>query len=66
MKIAGIILIVIGGLLILGSLVNIATVYNVSSSHDVSKFFGGAGFAVAILVVGLVLLQKSKTPPSGE
>jgi intracellular septation protein A len=66
MKIAGIILTVLGGLLILGSLVNIVTVYNSSDGHDVSKFFGGAGLAVVILVVGLILIQKSKKPSSDE
>jgi hypothetical protein len=59
-KITGIILTVVGGLLVLSGLNVALTQYNLSDSHDVSKAFGGLGVAVVILAIGVSLLVKSR------
>ena len=60
MKIAGIILTVLGGLFVLSGLNLAVRQYNLSDSHDVSKAFGGLAFAVLILAIGVSLLVKSR------
>jgi hypothetical protein len=59
MKVAGIVLLCIGGLLILGSINAAFTQYDLGNSHDMSKFLGGAGFALLIAAVGAVMLIRS-------
>lgn len=60
MKVAGLVLAVLGGLMVLSS-VNLAlTKYDMSSSHDLSKFAGGLGVAVFVLLGGVLLMRKGK------
>ena len=59
MKVAGIILTIVGGLLILGGLNTAFTQYDLHSSHDVSKFLGGLAVAVLILIGGVNLINRS-------
>ena len=59
MKVAGIVLAVLGGLMILSGLHLALTKYDLNSSHDQSKLFGSLGVAALVLVGGLVLIKKS-------
>ncbi len=62
MKIAGIVVSVLGGLLLL-SATNIAlTQYNLSSTDDISKAMGGFAFAILVLALGLYLFQRGGKP----
>ncbi len=61
MKIAGIVLAILGGLMILSGLNLALTQYDLSSSHDQSKFFGGLGVAALILLGGVALIKKSRS-----
>ncbi|MHB1157996.1 MAG: hypothetical protein ACYC26_14305 [Phycisphaerales bacterium] len=66
MKIAGIIVTVIGALMVLSSASLAFTKYNLSDSHDLSKFLGGAGFSVLVLVIGLALVKRSLKGRAGS
>jgi len=59
MKIAGVVLVILGGLMILSSLKLAFTQYDLGSSHDQSKFFGGLGVCALILLGGVALIKKS-------
>ncbi len=59
MKVAGIVLAVLGGLMILSGLNLALTKYDLNSSHDQSKLFGSLGFSALLLVAGIVLIKKS-------
>ena len=61
MKIAGIVLTVLGGLMILGSLNVAFTKYDLNSSHDQSKSFGGFGISALVFVAGISLIMKSRS-----
>jgi hypothetical protein len=60
MKVTGIVLAVLSGLLVLSSLRLAATEYDFHSTHDISKFAGGLALAVFILVGGITLIKKAK------
>ena len=59
MRVVGYVLTVFGCLLVLSALNNGARLYDLSSRHDLSKFAGGLGFSILILVGGLAMLKKS-------
>jgi putative Mn2+ efflux pump MntP len=63
LKIAGIILTVLGALLILSGLNVAFQQYNLNDSHDLSKALGGFAFALLILAIGVSLLVKSRGKP---
>lgn len=63
MKVAGIILAGLGGLMFLASIHLALTKYNLSSTHDLSKFAGGAGSSLIILVIGVIMVGRSRKPP---
>jgi hypothetical protein len=58
MKVAGMALSVLGGLMVLSALRLALTTYDLNSSHDVSKLFGGFGIAVLVLAGGVLLMRK--------
>jgi len=60
MKVLGIILTVLGGLLVLSGLNVALRQYNLNDSHDVSKAIGGLAFAVLIFAIGLGLVMKER------
>ena len=60
MRVVGYVLTVFGCLLVLSALNNGARLYDLSSRHDLSKFAGGLGFSILILVGGLAMLKKSR------
>jgi uncharacterized membrane protein len=61
MRIAGIILTVVGVLMLLSG-VNLAfTKYDLKSSHDLSKLFGGLGVSAVILLGGVAMISKSRS-----
>jgi hypothetical protein len=60
MNTVGFILAVVGGLMVLSSIRLGLTTYDLHSSHDLSKFCGGLGVSVLILLGGIVLMKKSK------
>ena len=59
MKVAGIVLTIVGGLLILGGLNTAFTQYDFHSSHDVSKFLGGLAVGALILIGGVSLIKRT-------
>lgn len=58
MRIAGIVVSVLGGLLLLSAGQIAVTQYNLSSTHDMSKSMGGFAFAILVLALGLYLFQR--------
>jgi hypothetical protein len=62
MKVTGIALAVLGGLMILSGLNLGVTKYDLHSSHDISKFTGGLAISVMILAGGILLIRKSNRP----
>ena len=62
MRVAGLIIAGIGGLLVLSGVNLAVTQYDLSSSHDMSKWLGGMGVSLLMVVVGLVLYAKGKKP----
>lgn len=66
MKIAGILFTALGALMLLSG-VNVAvTQYDLSDSHDLGKFIGSAAVSTVLLALGLMLLGKSRKPPSSR
>ncbi len=63
MKIAGIVLAVLGGLMILSGLNLARTQYDLGSSHDLSKFTSSLALSTLILLGGIVLIRKSRSKP---
>lgn len=59
MKVAGIVLTVLGGLMVLSGLNLALTKYNLNSSHDLSKLFGSLGVSALILIGGVAMIIKS-------
>ncbi len=66
MKVAGIPLLVVGGLMVLNTLALAFTRYDLNSSHDVSKFFGGLGMSSVILLWGAARAWKTKRKRGGK
>lgn len=62
MKVAGIVLACLGGLMTLGGISNAVTQYDLSSPHDLSKFLGGLGVSLMMLVAGIVMIRNAKRP----
>ncbi len=62
MKVAGLVIAAFGGLMVLGSINLALTQYDLRSSHDLSKWLGGTGISLLIVVVGLVLFAKGRKP----
>ena len=59
MRVAGIVVAVLGGLMVVSGLSLALTKYDLNSSHDVSKLFGGLGFSALILLGGTAMIIKS-------
>jgi hypothetical protein len=59
MKVAGMALTVLGGLMVLSALRLALTTYDLNSSDDISKLFGGFGIAVLVLAGGVLLMRKN-------
>lgn len=62
MKIVGIAVSILGGLLLLSATKIALTQYNLSSTHDISKSMGGFAFAILVLALGLYLFQRGGKP----
>jgi hypothetical protein len=60
MKIAGIIMLCLGGLMILSGINLGLTKYDLSNSHDLSKFLGGLSVSSLIAIVGLAFLLAGR------
>ncbi|MBX3433502.1 MAG: hypothetical protein KF847_09290 [Pirellulales bacterium] len=60
MKVDGKTLTAIGGLLVLSNVSLAIAEYDMNSSHDLSKFAGGLGLAVLVLLGGVLLIRKDK------
>lgn len=60
MRVAGYALTAIGCLMVMGALSNGVRLYDLNSRHDLSKFAGGLGFSILVLVGGLSMLKKSR------
>jgi hypothetical protein len=60
MKTVGIVLVVLGGVMVFSGIRLGLTTYDLRSTHDLSKFCGGLGFSVLILLGGIALIIKSK------
>jgi len=63
MKMSGIILLCLGGLMTLSWINLVFTKYDLHSSHDVTKAIGSFGFLVFIAASGLSLIHKSHKKP---
>jgi hypothetical protein len=63
MKVAGIVLTVLGVLMLVSSARLAITTYNLNSSHDVSTFFGGLAIAALVTLGGISLIKKSRVTP---
>jgi hypothetical protein len=46
--------------MVLGTLSNGVRVYDLNSRHDLSKFAGGLGFSILVLVGGVIMMRKSR------
>ncbi len=60
MKVAGVMLAVLGGLLILSGLRLAVTKYDPNSTHDMNKLVGGLCISALILAAGIAMIVKSK------
>jgi hypothetical protein len=61
MKVVGIALTILGGLMVLSGLNLAFTKYDLNSSHDQSKFFGSFGLSALVVVAGIILIKKSSS-----
>ena len=63
MKVAGIVLAVVGGLMVLSGLNLALTKYDLHSSHDLSTLFGGLAVSALILLGGVAMILKAGSKP---
>jgi hypothetical protein len=62
MRVVGIVVSILGGLLLLSSSKIALTQYNFSSPHAISKAMGGFAAAILVLALGLYLFQRGGKP----
>jgi hypothetical protein len=60
MKVAGIVLAALGGLMLLSGIKLAVMDYDLHDFHDLSKFLGGLAASSLIVVSGTMLIRKSK------
>ena len=61
MKVAGIVLTVLGGMMVVSGVKVALTEYDLTSSHDLSKSLGAMGISALILLSGIALIIKANS-----